>query len=259
MQPSASREEPWFVRAFDRIYLDVYPHRDDAEAERHADSIVRLLGLRAGQRILDVACGAGRYARAFARRGLRVTGIDLSPSLLEEARDQSGGLPGAPMYVRWDMRQLPFVGQFEGAVSLFTSFGYTERREDDLALMQGVHRSLVRGGSFLLDFLNEAGVRAGLEPSSASDRSRYHLTIERRVDEDAAGGPRVHKRVVVRGRRAGLVTSTFEESVRLYTREDVDGLLADAGLVPQGEPLGDLDGRPFSPDAPRLIRVARRP
>ena len=43
------------------------------------DFIARELGLPAGARILDVGCGTGRHAVELARRGYRVTGVDLSP------------------------------------------------------------------------------------------------------------------------------------------------------------------------------------
>jgi 2-polyprenyl-3-methyl-5-hydroxy-6-metoxy-1,4-benzoquinol methylase len=48
--------------------------------------VLELLGDIAGQRVLDAGCGEGYLARALAGRGARVTGIDLSPQLIEQAR-----------------------------------------------------------------------------------------------------------------------------------------------------------------------------
>lgn len=258
MQQSGVVEEPWFVRAFERIYLHVYPHRDDVEAEANAPHVVRLLGLRPGQRVLDVACGAGRYARALARRGLLVTGVDLSEDLLEEARERSPGLPGAPSYVRGDIRHLPFFGQFDAAVSLFTSFGYFEDRASDMSVLEGIHRSLVPNGRFLLDFLNAHAVREGLEPLTEVETGRFRVRMERRIDEDAPGGARVQKHVRAFWRDTGLEAARFEEDVRLYTPEEIDALLTDAGFRLEEAPLGNYDGTPFEPSSPRLIRIARR-
>lgn len=258
MPPSSTPDEPWFVRAFERIYLDVYPHRDDAEAERNAPSILALLNLPPNARILDLGCGAGRYARAFARRGHQVTGVDLSADLLEVAREKSPDTPGRPTYVRWDLRQLPFFAQFEGAVSLFTSFGYFPRREDDLAVFQGAHRALVPGGRLVFDFLNEAQVRAELEPSSEALTERFRLELERWIVEDAPDGPRVHKRVRAFWRDTGLPATSFEEQVRLYAASEIDALLEEAGFRLVDEPLGDFDATPFEAGAMRYIRVAER-
>ena len=76
-----------------------------------------------------------------------MTGVDLSEPMLEEARARSPNLPGTPLYVRWDARDLPFREQFDGAVSLFTSFGYFDDAEDDRRILRGVARALVPGGA----------------------------------------------------------------------------------------------------------------
>ncbi len=258
MPPSPVLEDPWFVRAFERIYLDVYPHRNDEEAEGNAAPIMDLLGVRAGQRVLDVACGAGRYSRALGRRGLRVTGVDLSEDLLEEARERSPYLPGSPAYIRWDIRELPFAAQFDGAVSLFTSFGYTEDRGDDLRMMEGVRRALVPGARFLVDFLNAAEVRRTLETTTDRVVNRLRIHAERWLDEDAQGGPRVKKRVEVRHRDSGLLVSNFEEDVRLYTLDDLQGLLEEAGFALDGGPYGDFQNTPYTASSPRVVLVGRR-
>ena len=55
----------WFEEWFGEEYLQLYPHRDDAEAERAVALIADATGLTEGWRVLDVGCGAGRHARAF--------------------------------------------------------------------------------------------------------------------------------------------------------------------------------------------------
>jgi cyclopropane fatty-acyl-phospholipid synthase-like methyltransferase len=71
----------WFEEWFGEEYLQLYPHRDDAEAERALALIVGATGLAAGWRVLDVGCGAGRHARAFRAVGARCVGLDLSRAL----------------------------------------------------------------------------------------------------------------------------------------------------------------------------------
>jgi SAM-dependent methyltransferase len=249
-------ESPWYVQAFDRAWLDLYPDRSDEEARANAPAIANLLGLQAGESLLDVSCGAGRYARAFAALGMRVTGVDLSKELLEEARRRSGDLPGTPRYFRCDARQMPFARQYDAAVSLFTSIGYFDTRADDLAILKGVRRALVRGGTFLLDFLNEARVRATLVPAETREVGPYHMQIRRRI-ADGPHGACVYKHVEARmGNDQTLVTS-FEERVRLYTFAEIRELLSDAGLhLLWEEGFGDLRGEtPFGPDSERLVCV----
>lgn len=253
-----SLSSDWFATAFDRVWLDIYPQRNDEEARQHAPAIVDLLGLVAGDSVLDVSCGAGRYARAFAALGLRVTGVDLSAALLREARCQSGDLPGAPVYYRCDARRMPFAGQFDAAVSLFTSFGYFDRREDDLDIFKGVRRALVRGGTFVVDFLNEARVRATLVPHEEREVDHMQVDIRRRI-ADGPHGPCVYKRVRATTGCENQTVASFEERVRLYTFEDVKALLEEAGLVLVGDgPFGDLAGKTsFGPESERLVCVAQ--
>ena len=85
-----------------------------------AARLVRFAGVRSGQRILDVACGTGVVSVTAAVRGAKVSGLDLTPELLECARENSriGGLD-----IDWregDAEQLPFGDrEFDVVLSQF--------------------------------------------------------------------------------------------------------------------------------------------
>ena len=256
--PAALADSPWWVRAFGPLYLTVYGHRDDAEAARNAPRIAALLSLRPHDRVLDLACGEGRYARALAATGYRVTGVDVSHPLLEDARRRSPMLPGTPTYLKRDMRDLPFFEQFEGAVSLFTSFGYFDDAGGDLEVLDAVHRALVPGGRFLIDFLNEPQVRANLVAESVETKGHWRVEYRRRIDDAGEGGPYVRKEVVVTDLRTSDEVGRYEERVRLYTPDALDAALASTGLVPEGPRHGGFFGEPYDERAPRYVRVARR-
>ena len=82
------------------------------------DATVAGLAPRPGERILDVATGTGITARACARRGADVTGIDIAAGLLDAARTLSGGL--AIDYRLGDAEALPFAdASFDAVVSTF--------------------------------------------------------------------------------------------------------------------------------------------
>lgn len=257
MVQASPLDDPWFVQAFDHTWLRLYAHRDDTEAAAAAPGISKLLGLKPGQRILDVGCGGGRYARALADRGYRVTGVDLSADLLEVARENSPLLPGKPDYFRCDIRRMPFARQFHAAISMFTSFGYFDRREDDLAIFRGVHRALVSRGRFLVDFLNQSQVRAGLVAEEQRDDGIMRVDVERRI-ADGPFGPCVFKRIHASDSVSGVALASFEERVRLYTADEVDGLLEEVGFTPVGDRYGDVHGAAFDDAAPRLVRVVAR-
>ena len=76
----------WFA---DPLYMELYAHRDAAEARQAVDLFEQVTGLHhpksADAPLLDLACGTGRHAFELARRGFRVVAADLSPTLLAAA------------------------------------------------------------------------------------------------------------------------------------------------------------------------------
>ncbi len=230
----------WYETAFRKEYLDVYYRRDEESAKAEAEFAAGVLGLPDACRVLDVACGAGRHARALAALGHDVTGIDLSPDLLALATDVA--------CVRADMRALPFSGTFHAATSFFTSFGYFDD-DDNLAALRSIAGTLRPAGVYLLDFLNATAVMHHLVPEGTEERDgrTYHFT--RRIENG-----RVEKDVVIED---DGVTLSYTESVRLYNHHDLQALLRDAGLSPVAS-YGAFDGRDYTTDAPRCIVVARK-
>lgn len=85
--------------------LGDYPTAGDRFAAAGAGLAAELV--RPGDRVLDVACGPGVVAIAAARAGAEVTGLDVAPNLLAEARTRAAA---AGMTVRWveaDMTAMP--------------------------------------------------------------------------------------------------------------------------------------------------------
>jgi cyclopropane fatty-acyl-phospholipid synthase-like methyltransferase len=124
-----------------------------------ADLVVEVLRLAAGDRVLDVGCGVGRHALELARRGLRVTGIDISAGMLREARRAAAAAGLEVEWVQADAAQfaasLPYDGAYclcEGAFGLLS--GGDDALHHDRAILDGVHGALRPGARLLLNCLN---------------------------------------------------------------------------------------------------------
>ncbi len=85
-----------------------------------AASLVEYAGVKKGQELLDVACGTGVVAVTAAQRGARVSGLDLSPVLLEDARKNAGVVGAQIEFVEGDAEVLPYAdGTFDVVLSQF--------------------------------------------------------------------------------------------------------------------------------------------
>jgi 2-polyprenyl-3-methyl-5-hydroxy-6-metoxy-1,4-benzoquinol methylase len=73
-----------------------------------AAQLVEYARVRAGQEVLDVACGTGVVAVTAARRGATVGGLDLSPVLLEGARQNAATIGASIEFVEGDVEALPY-------------------------------------------------------------------------------------------------------------------------------------------------------
>lgn len=95
-----------------------------------------LLPARTGDRLLDVGCGTGHFSRRFQAVGLRVTGLDPDPAMLDFARAQTGG----GHYLQGYSERLPFAdGEFDYAAAI-TSLCFVKDPVRALAEMWRVSR-----------------------------------------------------------------------------------------------------------------------
>jgi len=246
---------PWYEETFGRDYLALYPHRGLDEARADIAAIVSLLEPPKDQPLLDLCCGAGRHLMALHEAGFSdLTGIDLSRPLLDVARcrlDEAGGF-GVALLVS-DMREIPFRARFTAVLSLFTSFGYFPRPAQDAAVLCAAFAALRPEGTLLMDTLNRPATIRSLVSRTETTLGRARVVIHRRL---SSGRHRIEKRTRIvppDGQE-----KVYRESVRLYSREELGGMLVRAGFV---DPhfFGGLDGRPYGPDPPRMVAIARRP
>jgi SAM-dependent methyltransferase len=93
--------------------LEAYTASAAAQLVKHAK-------VHPGQRVLDVGCGTGVVAVTAARRGAHVTGLDLTPALLERARENSQIAGVTVVWREGDVEHLPFDdGAFDVVLSQF--------------------------------------------------------------------------------------------------------------------------------------------
>lgn len=250
---------PWYCKAFEAGYLNLYAHRDARDARRALEFLETRVGLREGARLLDLCCGAGRHLALIAPRIGGGAGLDLSRVLLSEAWQKFSETDDSPYVARpplmeADMRALPLrSGWFELVINLFTSFGYFDRDEENQTVLNEVGRVLESGGTFVFDHINRPHLEANLRPRSVRElEGGVVVTETREVDERTS---RVHKDVEWRHPEKAPVR--WHESVRLYRADELASMFGRAGMEVRDR-FGDFDGRSLDANSPRMIFIARK-
>jgi len=145
----------WYEDLFAN-YADTY---DRLEFTRgtvgEVDFMVSELGENRQAAILDIGCGTGRHAIELARRGYRVTGIDLSEDQLNKAREKAKTADVAVDFVRMDARMIRYKRRFDAAVMICEgAFPLMETDEENFEILRSAARALKRNGTLILTTLN---------------------------------------------------------------------------------------------------------
>lgn len=246
-QPENQPERAWYEEWFDSPYYHrLYQYRDEAEAKRFIDQLLNQLQPPPRARILDLACGRGRFSRYLAAKGFEVTGLDLSQRSIEYARQfESERLS----FYTHDMR-LPFrTNYFDYVFNFFTSFGYFNSERDDLKTLRNIALGLKKDGVFVLDFFNTQYVIDHLTGAEVKQVDGISFAIQKQIQ-----GQRVVKTINFEDEGRPYF---FRESVRLFRLEDFKRLFRQAGLKITIV-YGDYQLHSYDEQkSPRLILVAQ--
>ena len=222
----------------------------EAAAETEIGWILDHVRPPAGGRVLDAPCGFGRHSLALARRGFVVTGVDLSDTELQRARERAAAAAGLALrLIQQDMRDMDFSGEFDLALNLFSSIGYFSDDEDRL-LLDRFCTGLRPGGAFVLDTRNRDHFIRHFPPEESVAVPGGTVRIRNRFDFTTS---RVHQEWWVEdGTR---LLDRLE--IRLYSAHELFRMLRPERWS-SVELFGGLDGRPFEIDSPRLVLVATK-
>lgn len=100
---------------------------------------------------LDLACGTGKLTVELLERGADVIGVDLSPEMLNVARENCAKKGFAPLLLCQDMKELDLYGTVDLAICATNSLNYLEKNEELHRVFSLVHNFLTPGGLFFFD------------------------------------------------------------------------------------------------------------
>ena len=205
-------QNDWFKDWFSsEEYNLVYLHRDDNDARKLLDLILKTTRLNKSSLILDGPCGAGRHLNYLNRLGFNVVGFDLSKPFLIQAKNNALALGFNPSLIRADIRDVYFKREFDAVLNLFTSFGYFMSDEENFSYPRNAYSFLKKDGFFVLDYINKNYLTQNLVPSSLKKINSYTIEEKREIKEG-----RVIKTIKISGTNK---SKEFYESVQLYSKD----------------------------------------
>jgi SAM-dependent methyltransferase len=128
---------------------------------RELPFLTKLIQDQPKARILDLACGSGRHAVALASHGYDVTGLDLSPQMIEAAKYHAKEKGVSVQFSVADMREVRELleGPFDLVICLGNSLALLPTLSDLQQTLTNVHQLLTESGSFVSQILNFEEIR----------------------------------------------------------------------------------------------------
>lgn len=169
---------PWYQEFYEFNFQDNRPDLLKGTV-REVDFIENEICFDRSKHILDVGCGAGRHSLELARRGFRVTGIDLSEAQLNRARAvaKAENLRSVE-WINHDARALNAYEQFQVALMMCEgAFSLMETDEMDWMILRNVARALTPGGRFIMTVPNALYILAHLPEHGSFDALTFRETF----------------------------------------------------------------------------------
>lgn len=160
MAPDNGRDH-WFEPIAEHLQEAYLRYTFAQNTDNEVEHIISSLNLKPGDRVLDVGCGPGRHSLELARRGVNCLGVDISQRFVDlgnkAAREE--GLEELVVFERCDARDLNFIDEFDGVISLCEgAFGLQggpaasdiANLMGDQSVISGMAQALKSGGRLLL-------------------------------------------------------------------------------------------------------------
>mgnify|MGYP000524802940 CR=1 FL=1 len=243
-----SNNNNWFASWFDSPHYHIlYKNRDFDEAEFFLKNLTEYLQPKPKDKILDLACGAGRHSIFLNKLGYNVTGVDLSPNSIEKASEKSNERLQFDVH---DMREVYKENEFDFVFNMFTSFGYFESDEENIKMLQSVEKTLKPNGVFVLDFFNAEKVIRDLVKEETKEIEGVQFDLKRELIDG-----QIVKHIDFKDSNKSF---SFQEKVQAINLADFSSLFSNTGLKIIAT-FGDYSLNEFdSENSDRLIIVAKQ-
>ncbi|HKI88323.1 MAG TPA: class I SAM-dependent methyltransferase [Draconibacterium sp.] len=145
----------WYEQLFEN-YAQSYDKESFTQGTlQEVDFIENEIGSNKNFSVLDVGCGTGRHSIELAKRGYKVTGIDLSEDQLTAARNKALAAGVSVDFIQMDARKIQLSETFDLAIMLCEGgFSLMETDKENFEILKNVVATLNPGGKFIFNTLS---------------------------------------------------------------------------------------------------------
>lgn len=221
-------------------YYNAFYQDKDYKAEAlQVDALLKKYGNGITE-LLNLGCGTGRHDLALSQLGYDCVGIDMSPLMIDIARDYAKGKKNVHFDLA-DIRGYEPQKVYDAVISLFHVMSYQNSNEDILSAFQTARKALDKEGLFLFDAWYGPGVlsdKPAVRVKEIEDEKNRLIRIARPVMHDKENVVDVCYEVLVIDKESGKTRMINEvHHMRYFFRPEIELLLKEAGF----ELMGNLD------------------
>lgn len=219
---------------------------------RHIRYLIDKLSLKPGKKFLDCPCGIGRIGLPLAKKGIRVTGVDITQSYLDEfgTKAKRRGLK-VDLY-RADMRRINFDSEFDAAGNLWTSFGFFDKESDNVLAIKKMYRALIPGGKFMLHVINRDWIMANYQTRGWQEAAGVKSIEERHFDYSTSINHGTWH--IIKGGKE----KSFYVPIRMYSFHELIAMFKSMGFI-NIEGYGSEKDDPISRERQMMYVIGTKP
>ena len=141
----------WYEDFFKGINCELWEKAIPEDWTNHeVDFLLKELDLKPGDPVLDIPCGFGRHAIALARKGFKVTGVDISKTFMKNLNKKIKAEDLSITPVLANILEVRLITNFSGALCMGNSFGYFPFDKMKI-FIEKVSYSLEKGAKFIIN------------------------------------------------------------------------------------------------------------
>jgi len=214
-----------------------------------------------GGPILELACGTGRITIPIASKNFEVTGLDLSETMLAQARKKGLNEKVDVEWIHADCRNFHLNKLFGLVIFPFNSMSHLHTLDDIEPCLLSVHKHLKPEGRFIIDVFNpylslltrDASKRYPLTTYDDPDGNGAVEITESNIYDDSAQ----INRITMYYKVGDLEERADELNMRIFFPQEVDAILKYNGFTIENK-FGDFKENPFEPGSPKQIIISRK-